>query len=1013
MSNLPVYPMGQPPPSPDQARALVDAQNVALHSVLTDLIGGLYDQTDQQSRAVGAVGSTLARSLAARVASQSRQLAAPFGALAQSLSGSMEAQRALLASAQAAAAQAQAPLTGAGLTAPSPGRSTNPYVPGGALPPGVPVYYPGGPSAGYIPGMAPPPGAPTGPGGLVPGPPPNAPPGSSTTSYDPSLLNPQCPPPINWPGNVHYTCDEGTGPTPTGPAGPTPQLPPLRPPPAQPVYPPGGGPPTPPGADVPPDFDTAHPVPLEPVPVDLPPPLACTLVVPASLQGGIPAPGSPEWCEAFDGVRQFFVDVGNAVVKWATGQDGGSVLALLGVGPESATAPGATAGGGVLALASVLTPNVSQAGIAAAVRCWSQALTTVSVCDVPALLALGALDALVGLLERVRVGWDLAVWFTLDLHLPLDTIKRVLNALIEAECPTEIPSIGEALECYLLGTAPESQVRCWLLMRGADMEVWGPVLRARREKLTPEESIEWDRRNDVPEETTLGRLRDLGMLDVAERQARLDLYDELPGIADHLHWLQRNVFDQSYVETYGLMDGFEERFWSRYGHDLRAVGVRKQDAADHYAAHWIQPAPGQLAEMLQRLRPGRVAPDVQFTEQDYLRLLAEQDVLPYFRARMRAVAYAPFGLRFLRQIYDTGGISDQELGERLQDLGYSPADAHVLAMSEGIRRAKTRATQARGWTIPRAVAGARSGLLTPDEGFARVEGQGWTRREWDDALSAADVDARGKVQLHAEAAAQKAALAAALGCYADGVCGRTQAESALVAQGWTRELAAVRLDALDLEARRRLVKEGVGAIRSAYRAGRLGAGDALVQLQQLGLQPGRAQAQVSVWEARQTDHRKRLTAKQTVAMVEEGLLSPEQARARLLTLGYDDPDALLLLREADLSIRKTQAKALASADKMRAAQIRAQERAVKEAQAVKDKAQAKLKRLTPIAKLTKWLSRGIASEGYVRDRMSAMGYPDDVINEYIAEAELPPKPHAKKPPANGQAAAPPAPTAGP
>jgi hypothetical protein len=43
---------------------------------------------------------------------------------------------------------------------------------------------------------------------------------------------------------------------------------------------------------------------------------------------------------------------------------------------------------------------------------------------VPALLALGALDALVGLLERVRVGWDLAVWFTLDLHLPLDILRE-------------------------------------------------------------------------------------------------------------------------------------------------------------------------------------------------------------------------------------------------------------------------------------------------------------------------------------------------------------------------------------------------------------------------------------------------------------------------------------------------------------------------------------------------------------------------------------------------------------
>jgi hypothetical protein len=569
------------------------------------------------------------------------------------------------------------------------------------------------------------------------------------------------------------------------------------------------------------------------------------------------------------------------------------------------------------------------------------------------------------------------------------------------------------MECYLLGTAPESQVRCWMLMRGASLDVWAPVLKARREKLTPEESIEWDRRNDIPEEETLDRLRNLGMLDVGERQARLDLYDELPTIQDHLHWLQRNVFDDAYVKDYNLMEGFDDRFWTKFGHDLRAQGMRKEYAGLHYAAHWIQPAPGQLAEMLQRLRPGRVPADVQFTEQDYLRLLAEQDVAPYFRARMRAVAYQPFGLRFLRQIFDTGGISDQEMVERLQDLGYSPADAQTLLGSEVIRRAKTRATQARGWTVARAVAAVRSELKTADNAYRLLEGQGWTRREFDDALSAADVDARGKVQLRAEASAQKAALASVLGCYGDGVCTRDQAEQALVAQGWTRELASVRLEALDLEARRKLVREGVGAIRSAYRAGRLSAADALVQLQQLGLQPGRAQAQVSVWEARQTDHRKLLTGAQITKAVEHGLLSVPEARARLLTLGYADPDALLMLREADLNVRSAAAKALASADKQRAAQIRAQEKAVKDAQSLKDKAQAKLKRLTPLGKLQKWLSRGITSEGYVRDRMSAMGYPTEVIDDYVKEAGLPPKKSGKSAPTNGQPAGPPAPTAGP
>jgi hypothetical protein len=81
------------------------------------------------------------------------------------------------------------------------------------------------------------------------------------------------------------------------------------------------------------------------------------------------------------------------------------------------------------------------------------------------------------------------------------------------------------------------------------------VLRARREKLTPEESIEWDRRNDVPEEDDAGPAPAAWGCLTWPNARRLDLYDELPTIQDHLHWLQRNVFDDAYVNDYNL-DGW-------------------------------------------------------------------------------------------------------------------------------------------------------------------------------------------------------------------------------------------------------------------------------------------------------------------------------------------------------------------------------------------------------------------------------------------------------------------------
>jgi hypothetical protein len=190
------------------------------------------------------------------------------------------------------------------------------------------------------------------------------------------------------------------------------------------------------------------------VPVTLPPPLDCTILLPVGFAGGIPLPGSKEWCDGFEDTRQLFITIGRAVVQWAVGDGSNDILAQVNT-PAIESGQSSTSGVGAVGGALLgLTPGVPGDVVRRTIQCWAQALNATGLCEVDGIIALAALKALLGLLGQVRVGWDLIVWFTVDLHLPVHMFDEVIDQFLASMCPAEIPSVPEAVECLLLGTAP-------------------------------------------------------------------------------------------------------------------------------------------------------------------------------------------------------------------------------------------------------------------------------------------------------------------------------------------------------------------------------------------------------------------------------------------------------------------------------------------------------------------------------------------------------------------------------
>lgn len=558
---------------------------------------------------------------------------------------------------------------------------------------------------------------------------------------------------------------------------------------------------------------------------------------------------------------------------------------------------------------------------------------------------------------------------------------ELIDRAIAYVAPAELPGIAEVIESYLGNQITEDQAKCLMRLNGVNWDVWYPAIRARREMPTVPEYIQAARRLGADDDTILQGLRYFGFLDQNEAKSRLLVYDQLPTISDVLHFLQRNVFDPDYVRDFGLMDGFATRFWPRYGPGLRAIGVQQQTAEDHYAAHWINPSIGQLAEMVQRLRPGRVDPSVQFTANDFLRVLAEQDVAPFFRERLRQTSFRTISVRYLQQLAQQHLLDEAELVQRWQDLGNSPKDAPILGKMTWQMGQRQRAQYMKGYT-PSVVAKLwPAGQIDRPTAYQVLKPLGMEPADVDTLLdvSTKEVIAAQYEKHTIKSIADYASLA--VKAYRDGVVSAADAVAALQRAGYSVDAATLEIQSADLEAKVANINTARKAIRSAFLRGELNAADALNALTLAGVLPGPAATDVSLWTLQLTVPRKAQSRSMILKWAKDGIISVANAETRLLNLGYS-PDTVGL---DILDLAQTIKAAQAAAASRRAAQLARAQAAAQRALTATQKSFCKL--YTP-AKMKLWYAERIIDESTYRDRLIKCGYSAEQIQLSFEEAQV-------------------------
>ena len=270
-------------------------------------------------------------------------------------------------------------------------------------------------------------------------------------------------------------------------------------------------------------------------------------------------------------------------------------------------------------------------------------------------------------------------------------------------CPWLLPSAGEAQALFQAGVIDEQTAINLGRVNGRCDDTTRVLLDAGQSRLSPGEVVDAYRRKAIDRGRAEAELRARGYLRTDALETYLATSRFIPGPSDLVRFLVRDAFDEAGVVREFDLDAEFDAKWPESGPGREfadAFGVEREVLKYFWRAHWSIPSPTQLSEFWKRLRPGepvdpdrarrigltdvipswspRANPELQVTSDQIDLALGQQDILPYWRDKFRAVQFNPLTRVDARRAYDIGVLGVDDIYESLIQGGYREADALVL-----------------------------------------------------------------------------------------------------------------------------------------------------------------------------------------------------------------------------------------------------------------------------------------------------------------------------------------------
>lgn len=249
---------------------------------------------------------------------------------------------------------------------------------------------------------------------------------------------------------------------------------------------------------------------------------------------------------------------------------------------------------------------------------------------------------------------------------------------MRAECPYKMLSPDQAMAAFFADTASASDLAGYWSIAGYCPGEYKRMLAAGRAKPVPQQLSLMRMRGIIDNSQYRTGMRQLGYLETEVQENLHKLFQQLPPMSEIIRYMVRDAADEQLVSQFGLDDLFERKYTGQLKKWGEQQGIPEELAKFSWRAHWIIPAPGQLFEMLHRLRKNPAYGG----EAAFLKIvkdaLAQQDIAPYWQDKFIAISYRPLGRVDIRRAFNIGAIQQKDLLDLYSQLGYDDATCAKL-----------------------------------------------------------------------------------------------------------------------------------------------------------------------------------------------------------------------------------------------------------------------------------------------------------------------------------------------
>ena len=439
-----------------------------------------------------------------------------------------------------------------------------------------------------------------------------------------------------------------------------------------------------------------------------------------------------------------------------------------------------------------------------------------------------------GILARVISG-IITRWVGFD----ADYFTRGFQYDINYHNPQTIPSEADFVQLFLGNAIDEKTLECMVRANGSYYSWYKLLASVNRTKPSIDQVISLNRRGAIGDETAQEYLRQNGVTNNFEAGLFYKATEAVPTVSDIVRFMVRDADDRKVAERYGTDIGLDTKYGDQLKSWARSQGITDDVMKYYWRSHWDIPSNTALFEMYHRLRPKRAAgdtnPEVVTTDQDIKDALVVNDMLPFWAERMMAISFRPLTRTDAQRAYFIDAISEAELFDVYMDLGYKSDDARRLVNFTNQLK-KKRAQGAGSAEKPATTLKYfRNYIISRQEAFSRLQAGGLSEAQSNEALNIAETQRKN--------------------------------ESTLVC---------------------------LKGIKAAFK--KLALDDFTVRdkILGLGIPPENVEPIVAQWKCERSSKPKYLTAAQACKLRKEDLISEEEYKRRLGSLGYDEMEAELI-----------------------------------------------------------------------------------------------------------------------